>query len=340
MDGLGKVIFIGAGPGDPGLVAYKAIRRIKTADVIIYDRLVNPILLQLSKPECELIYVGKNPDVKYKAQDEINRIINEKVALGLTVVRLKGGDPGIFGRLSEEVDSLEGRYEIEVIPGITSASAAALYSGFPLTDRAHAPHVTFSTGHLQKDSVREIDFQALAKGGTLALYMGMKALPEIVSVLSKDLDAHLKVAVIGNASYGYQKTVMGDLSTINDLVIEHKVTHPAMIIIGDVVKVREGLSWYEKLPEFGVRKLIVSQHAIDKEYILEMYDQGGFYYAIDCLDNEVIQQKYKSIHEEILSIHGFDEVMTDSLLTLAKLESRFNIKINPSKIKIVESLDN
>ncbi|MGK0577674.1 uroporphyrinogen-III C-methyltransferase [Macrococcus capreoli] len=340
MDGLGKVIFIGAGPGDPGLVSYKAIRRIKTADVIIYDRLVNPILLQLSKPECELIYVGKNPDVKYKAQDEINRIINEKVALGLIVARLKGGDPGIFGRLSEEVDSLNGQYPFEVIPGITSASAAALYSGFPLTDRAHAPHVTFSTGHLQKDSLKEIDFQALAKGGTLALYMGMKALPEIVAVLSKNMEASLKVAVIGNASYGYQKTVIGDLSTINDLVIEHKVSHPAMIIIGDVVKVRDGLSWYEKLPEFGQRKLIISSAHLDKESIFEMYDQGGFYYAIDSLDDDTIQNKYKAIHEEMLSIHGFDEVITDSLQTIAKLETRFKIKIHPSKIKINESLDN
>ncbi|WP_414046127.1 uroporphyrinogen-III C-methyltransferase [Macrococcus equi] len=339
MDGLGKVIFAGAGPGDPGLVAYKAIRNIKTADVIIYDRLVNPILLQLSKPQCELIYVGKNPDVKYKAQDEINRIINEKAALGLTVVRLKGGDPGIFGRLSEEVDSLNNKYPYEVIPGITSASAAALYSDFPLTDRAHAPHVTFSTGHLQKESVREIDFQALAKGGTLALYMGMKALPEIISVLSKDMDAHLKVAVIGNASYGYQKTVIGDLSTINDLVSAHKVTHPAMIIIGDVVNVRKGLSWYEKLPEFGVRKLIVSKDEIDKEKILEMYDQGGFYYLIDQLDDETIQNKYKSIHEEILAIHGFDEIITDSLLSIEKLEKRFNIKINPAKIKTDFSLN-
>lgn len=334
MDGLGKVIFIGAGPGDPGLVSYKAIRKIKSADVIIYDRLVNPILLQLSKPECELIYVGKNPDVKYKAQDEINRIINEKASLGLTVVRLKGGDPGIFGRLSEEVDSLGDKYQYEVIPGITSASAAALYSGFPLTDRAHVPHVTFSTGHLQKDSLREIDFQALAKGGTLALYMGMKALPVIVAVLSKDMDAHLKVAVVGNASYGYQKTVIGDLSTINDLVEEHKIAHPAMIIVGDVVNVRRGLSWYEQLPEFGVRKLIVSQKLVDIESILAMYDQGGFYYLIDQLDDELIQQKYKDIHREILSIHGFDEVITDSLDTIKKLETRYNIKINPSKIKV------
>ncbi|QRN50251.1 uroporphyrinogen-III C-methyltransferase [Macrococcoides bohemicum] len=339
MDRLGKVIFIGAGPGDPGLVSYKAIRRIKTADVIIYDRLVNPILLQLSKPDCELIYVGKNPDVKYKAQNEINRIINEKAALGSTVVRLKGGDPGIFGRLSEEVDSLEKKYKYEVIPGITSASAAALYSGFPLTDRAHAPHVTFSTGHLQKDSMREIDFQALAKGGTLALYMGMKALPEIVSVLSKDMDAHLKVAVIGNASYGYQKTVIGDLSTINDLVIEHKVTHPAMIIIGDVVNVRDDLSWFEQLPEFGLRKLFVSQNDIDKEEILDMYDQGGFYYAIDQLSDDRIQSKYFNIHSEILSFHSFDEFITDSLESISLLENRYNIKINPSKVKLSESLN-
>lgn len=339
MDGLGKVIFVGAGPGDPGLVSYKAIRSIKQADVIIYDRLVNPILLQLSKPECELIYVGKNPDVKYKAQDEINRIINEKASLGLTVVRLKGGDPGIFGRLSEEIDSLNGKYPHVVIPGITSASAAALYSGFPLTDRAHAPHVTFSTGHLQKDSVKEIDFQALAKGGTLALYMGMKALPEIVQVLSSNMDAHLKVAVIGNASYGYQKTVIGNLSNIIDLVTEARITHPAMIIIGDVVNVRDGLSWYEQLPEFGVRKLYVSLDSIDKEMILEMYDQGGFYYVIDQLNNETIQNKYKHIHEDILSIHGFDEVIADHLDSITSVEEMYNIKINPSKIKVNESLN-
>ncbi len=308
MDGLGKVIFVGAGPGDPGLVSYKAIRSIKQADVIIYDRLVNPILLQLSKPECELIYVGKNPDVKYRVQDEINRIINEKASLGLTVVRLKGGDPGIFGRLSEEIDSLNGKYPHVVIPGITSASAAALYAGFPLTDRAHAPHVTFSTGHLQKDSVREIDFQALAKGGTLALYMGMKALPEIVEVLSHNMGSHLKIAVIGNASYGYQQTVTGELTNILEKVKQSGVTHPAMIIIGDVVTCREQESWFETLPEFGQRVLLLSNETIDKESVLERFDQGGFYYTIDELLNDKAQEKYHEIHHSVLTSHKFDRI--------------------------------
>lgn len=310
--GVGKIYFVGAGPGDPGLLTLKARRAIKQADVIIYDRLVNFMLLQLSKPECQLIYVGKNPDNQYMQQPEINALINQQVAEGKVVVRLKGGDPAIFGRLTEEVESLGDTVQYEVIPGITSASAAALYSGFPLTDRQYAPHVTFATGHLQKDSVKEIDFQALAKGGTLALYMGMKELPNIVEVLMTQNDGSLPIAVIGYASYGYQKTVISTLEDIIEDVREREVTHPAMILIGDVVKCRHQASWFEQLPSFGKKTLVVSEQKIDVETFLEQYDDGGYYYLIDHLNDQQHQEKYHDIHQQILNEVAFDVVLGDA----------------------------
>ncbi|RXK18202.1 uroporphyrinogen-III C-methyltransferase [Macrococcus sp. DPC7161] len=308
MGRIGKVYFIGAGPGDPGLCSYKGLRKIKQADVIIYDRLVNKMLLQLSKQDAKLIYVGKNPDVNYIKQHEINSLIYEYAKEGHIVARLKGGDPGIFGRLSEEIDTLKSEIPFEVIPGITSASAASLYAGFPLTDRQYSPHVTFATGHLQKDSVREIDFQALAKGGTLALYMGMKELPNIVNILSEENEATLPVAVIGNGTYGYQKTVTGDLSNIVALVTEADIKHPAMIIVGDVVKCRKNESWFEQMPDHNRKILIVNDEKSDVESVLEMYDDGGYYYLIDGLNDAYHVQKYIEIHQTQLHEIQFDEI--------------------------------
>ncbi|GGB03402.1 uroporphyrinogen-III C-methyltransferase [Macrococcus hajekii] len=309
--GVGKVCFVGAGPGDPGLLTLKARRVIAHADVIIYDRLVNPLLLQLSKNDCELIYVGKNPDVKYMKQDAINEVINRAASRGKMIVRLKGGDPAIFGRLTEEVESLQGA-DYEVIPGITSATAAAVYSGFPLTDRQYSPHVTFATGHLQKDSVREIDFQALAKGGTLALYMGMKELSNIVDVLTENMGEHLPAAVVGHASYGYQKTVISDISHIVSEVERASITHPAMILVGDVIRCRHGESWFEKLPEFGECYLIVSEDKVDIDEVLERYDQGGYYYVIDELSNSKKQEKYRMVHQEVLKHIQFNHIEGDN----------------------------
>ncbi|TDL98546.1 uroporphyrinogen-III C-methyltransferase [Macrococcus brunensis] len=316
--GVGKVYFVGAGPGDPGLLTLKARRAIEKADVIIYDRLVNPILLQLSKPECKLIYVGKNPDVKYMKQDMINEVINHEAAKGLQIVRLKGGDPAIFGRLTEEVESLV-HTDYEVIPGITSATAAAVYSGFPLTDREYSPHVTFATGHLQKDSVKEIDFQALAKGGTLALYMGMKELPNIVKVLIDQNGETLPIAVIGQASYGYQKTVISNLCHIERAVGEAKVSHPAMIIVGDVVRCRKTESWFEKKTNFGRKILIVSESKIEIDDVLERFDDGGYYYLIDQLTDTTHSEKYADVHRDVLKAVAFDEISgTDAAKALFK----------------------
>lgn len=322
--GIGKVYFVGAGPGDPGLLTLKAMRALKKADVIIYDRLVNFILLQLSRPDCELIYVGKNPDYKYMQQNEINDLINQQVKRGKTVVRLKGGDPAIFGRLTEEIESLDSTIDYEVIPGITSASAAAIYNGFPLTDRQYAPHVTFATGHLQKDSVREIDFQALAKGGTLALYMGMKELPNIVTVLMDNNDGTLPVAVIGHASYGYQQSVISDLDHIVEDVRMKGIKHPAMILIGDVVNCRHEDSWFERRLNFGKKTLVVSIDKVDVETILERYDDGGYYYLIDQLNDEEHCKKFYNIHQDILNNISFNEIIGDDE-SKHRLKSLFNI---------------
>ena len=182
---VGKVYIVGAGPGDPELLTVKGLRLLSEAEVVIYDKLVGNGIIGLIKPDAELIYVGKEPDYHLIPQDEINRLIIGKAKTGKTVVRLKGGDPYIFGRGSEEGQALfEAGVEFEVIPGIAAASGAAAYSGIPLTDRRYSSGVTFVTGHKRagKD-IEDINWAALAKlNHTLVFYMGLRTWASLLKI--------------------------------------------------------------------------------------------------------------------------------------------------------------
>ncbi|PWW32077.1 uroporphyrin-III C-methyltransferase [Cytobacillus oceanisediminis] len=245
----GIVYLVGAGPGDIKLITLYGMECIKKADVIAYDRLINQDLLHYAKDGAELIYVGKSPGRHALIQEEIHQILVEKALQGKTVTRLKGGDPCVFGRAGEEAEVLaENNIPFEIVPGVTSGIAAPAYAGIPVTHRDHATSFTIVTGHGRKEKEMDgINWPALAQGSdTIAFYMGVGNLPHI----TKELMRHGKrsttpVAVIQWGTTERQKTVTGNLATIEDAVRESGIEHPAIILVGEVVKLREKIKWYK-----------------------------------------------------------------------------------------------
>ncbi|MFB5196084.1 uroporphyrinogen-III C-methyltransferase [Neobacillus sp. KR4-4] len=248
-DKKGKVYIVGAGPGDPDLITIKAMKCLEQADVILYDRLVNPVLLSYSKVDTELIYCGKEPGNHCVPQDSIHEILLEKAKARKTVVRLKGGDPYIFGRGGEEAEVLmQNGIEFEVVPGITSGIAAPAYAGIPVTHRDLSRSFAMVTGHCLNGQPNNIRWEHLAHGvDTLAIYMGVKHLPYIkAQLLACGKDSSTPIAVIEQGTTGNQRTVVGTLETIVEVVTEKRMTNPAMIVIGEVVKLSDKLSWFPK----------------------------------------------------------------------------------------------
>jgi len=246
----GKVYLVGAGPGDPELLTIKGKRCIEEADVVIYDRLVAKDILGFAKAGAEMIFVGKEDSYHSIPQEEINRLIADKALEGNVVVRLKGGDPYIFGRGSEEAELLynEG-ISFEVVPGITAASGVAAYAGIPLTDRRDASAVSFITGHKRSgDDLSEINWSAYADSGhTLVFYMGVKNIRRITSsLIYNGKDANTPAAVVRSATMPEQKTVTGTLSNIAELVEKSGIEPPALLVVGDVIARRDVLNWFEK----------------------------------------------------------------------------------------------
>ena len=256
----GKVCLVGAGPGDPGLISVKGLECIKKAEVIIYDRLLDEQLLDSASPAAERIYVGKMAGEHTKPQDEINMLLVAKAREGKTVVRLKGGDPFVLGRGGEEAESLaQNKIAFEVVPGITSAVAVPAYAGIPVTHRGMASSFTVITGHEApgKDN-SNLNWGKLASGvDTLVFLMGMKNLPEIVSKLREHgRPIGTPVAVIKQGTKPEQVTVTGTLEDIVAKVQQHRLAPPAIIIVGEVVKLRERLRWFDNRPLFGKRVLV------------------------------------------------------------------------------------
>ncbi|WP_416150833.1 uroporphyrinogen-III C-methyltransferase [Salipaludibacillus sp. HK11] len=245
----GKVYLVGAGPGDPKLITVYGFECIKKADVILYDRLINKKLLEHAKEDVEFIYCGKVPGNHTVIQDEINRLLVEKALEGKMVTRLKGGDPCVFGRGGEEAKVLaDVNIPFEIVPGITSGIAAPAYAGIPVTHRDYATSFTMITGTERADNGKSlVDWEALVRGSdTLAIYMGTRNLSYICSqLISHGKMSTTLVAVIQEGTTAHQKTVTGTLATIEEIVMEAKISHPAMIIVGDVVKLRDKLDWFE-----------------------------------------------------------------------------------------------
>ncbi|MCF6158564.1 MAG: uroporphyrinogen-III C-methyltransferase [wastewater metagenome] len=271
------VYLVGAGPGDPRLITIKGLECIKKADVIIYDYLVNVDLLKAAKPDAELIYVGKQGGAHTLEQDEINELLVKKAQEGIVVTRLKGGDPYVFGRGGEEALVLrENQVPFEVVPGITAAIATPNYAGIPVTHRNYTSTFGLITGH--EDPTKDessIDWAKVSTGiGTLTFYMGIKNLPYITEQLMKHgRSKDTPVAVIRWGTTAQQKTVIGTLDTIVEKA--RHIRPPAITIVGEVVKLRDQLNWFETRPLFG-KTIVVTR---SREQASEFADQLSEYGA-------------------------------------------------------------
>lgn len=253
----GKVYLVGGGPGDPGLISVRGVECLKIADEVLYDGLVNPALLRYTKAHCERTCRTSGPQGRVLKQNEINDRLVEAALQGKTVVRLKGGDPFIFGRGSEEAACLKKHgIPYEIVPGITAAVASSEYAGFSLTHREHASMVTFVTGHEAPDKPDSaVDYGQLASlPGTLVFYMGLHHLSQISrSLLEHGKSADTSVAVISRATTPNQRTVVATLNEIATAVADAQLHAPSLIIVGDCVRQREELAWFEDRPLFGQR---------------------------------------------------------------------------------------
>jgi uroporphyrin-III C-methyltransferase len=244
----GKVWLVGAGPGDPDLLTVKAARLISQADALVYDHLVGDGIMDLARPDARRIYAGKEASKHTLPQDSINNLLVELAREGLSVVRLKGGDPFIFGRGGEELETLvESGIPFEVIPGVTAAAGCAAYAGFPLTHRDHAQSLTFVTGHL-KDGTVNLDWPALARPKqTVVFYMGVGAAAEICrQMINHGLPSLTPAAVIRNGSMPTQQTLLATLGTLPQRIAEAEIKPPALIVVGSVVGLHDKLNWFEK----------------------------------------------------------------------------------------------
>jgi uroporphyrin-III C-methyltransferase/precorrin-2 dehydrogenase/sirohydrochlorin ferrochelatase len=243
----GIVHLVGAGPGDPELLTLRAVRRIREAEVAVCDHLVGEPILSLLPAKCERIYAGKERANHALPQEEINKLLVALAREGRRVVRLKGGDPYVFGRGGEEAEFLA-RYgvDFEVVPGITSASGAAAYAGIPLTHRDYTAAVTFVTGH-RRNGRCDLDWAALARPSqTLVIYMGLATIAEIgENLVAHGRAADTPVAVIERATTSRQRVIVATLADVSARIAEARVVAPALVIVGEVVRLREKLDWFD-----------------------------------------------------------------------------------------------
>ena len=246
----GLVSLVGAGPGDPELLTLRALRVLQRADVLLYDHLVAPALVAMARPEAERIYVGKEQDNHALGQEEINALMVRLARAGKRVVRLKGGDPFIFGRGGEEIEALAGEgVAFEVVPGVTAAAGAAAYAGIPLTHRDYAQSCVLVTGHL-KDGSLDLDWRSIARPRqTIVVYMGVGALAEICrGLIEHGLAPGLPAALVERATLPAQRVIEGTLATLPAAAAAAGVKPPALLIAGEVVRLRERLAWFGTEP--------------------------------------------------------------------------------------------
>lgn len=301
------VSLIGAGAGTIDLLTLKAADRIKTADVIIFDRLADNRILNLAREDSEKIYVGKSPDRHTLSQDEINQLLVQKASEGKSVARLKGGDPFVFGRGGEEAICLrEHGIEFEIIPGISSAIAVPEFAGIPVTHRGIAKSFAVITGHEMEGNSR-IQWEKIATGiDTLVFLMGVANLDKIVSNLVEyGRDSKTPAALIQWGTRANQKTLVSNLESIVDLAREEKMTSPAIFIVGEVVKLREQIEWFERRPLFG-KKIVVTRSCKQASKLTKQLEDLGAE-VIEIPTIEIVPEEF-----ELGSIKNFDWIIFTS----------------------------
>lgn len=319
-----KVYLVGAGSGDPELLTLKGWRALSQADVILYDRLVSPILLYLANTQAELIYVGKRRSHHALKQDEINQLLVDLYRQGKTVVRLKGGDPTVYGRVAEEMAVLDAaQIPYEVVPGITSAFSATSYAGIIATERHQSEKVSILTpAAILHDLAEEPILQAV-DGGTVVLYMGLNKLPYLVEILQNKQAGTVPIAVIEWGTLGRQRKIISTVDEVLAEVQEKDFESPSLIVLGSAVARAPQQSWFEKLPHFGESYIYVTDDKNDLAEIMDLIQQGADIYPMFVeaaydkrfndvhthyvpryhqvqFKNELLQQKYEQEIERMM----------------------------------------
>jgi uroporphyrinogen III methyltransferase/synthase len=274
---IGRVALVGAGPGDVGLLTLRGKSWIERADTILYDHLVNRAMMRFAKSNVEKIYVGKIEGHKTMPQSAINELLIEKALAGKTVVRLKGGDPFIFGRGGEEAQALkQASVPFIVIPGITSAVGVPAYAGIPLTHRDFSSSVSIITGSSEKNHEGRIDWEKIAsRSGTLVFLMGARKLPTIVENLIRfGKEPNTPVAVIQWGTTARQKTWTGTLTSIVEIAMKEKISPPALTVIGEVVDLKSAIEWYESQPLAG-KTIVVTRAGNQSESFFQLLQDAG-----------------------------------------------------------------
>jgi uroporphyrin-III C-methyltransferase len=320
----GKVFIVGAGPGDPGLLTLKALRAIENADVVVYDRLVNADVLNYCRVECELIFVGKEDGLHPINQESINEILIDKSRCGLDVVRLKGGNPFVFGRGFEEAVALQNAgLEYEIVPGVTSGLSAPIYSGFPITQRGLVTQCVLVTAHESPDKPEtQVEWEKLAvlKNASLIIYMGASRIEAICSkLILYGMDAAMPVAVIENGTLPKQRTIRARLDEIANIFREHNFHAPTIIMVSPAIVLKEENSWFEKKVLFNKKIVVIGGSKQSRLLYERLYDLGGEIVqfplaeieteqcptcAIQAIDSERVGERAESTH--VISSHPSD----------------------------------
>lgn len=289
----GLVYLVGAGPGDPGLLSIKAKSILEQADVVIYDNLVNPKVLEWLKPQARSIFVGKSSGQHSIPQEEINALLVKEVQNDVSIVRLKGGDPLIFGRAGEEVNALDSAgIHYEIVPGITAAIACAAYAGIPISQRNISSSIIFLTGHENPEKTSlNLDFKEYAKSNaTLCIYMGIGQLKRITGeLLEGGLNKNTPVAIIENGTYVKQRSCFSTLSQIIEDSEAMSIKPPAIVFVGDVVNCRSQYNWFEEKPLFGKKILVPRPRKQAGELSQLLEDYGADVLEVPFID---IQENY------------------------------------------------
>ncbi|HEU5396843.1 MAG TPA: uroporphyrinogen-III C-methyltransferase, partial [Verrucomicrobiae bacterium] len=306
MKSKGVVYLVGAGPGDAGLLTLRGAELLQRADVVIYDLLVNPSLLRLARPDAEIISRRKRTECP---QEQINDLLVAKASEGKTVVRLKGGDPYIFGRGAEEAEALAAAgIRFEVVPGVSSVVAAPNYAGIPLTHRSFCSSFTVFTGHSDSaDAATALRYEQIAKiPGTKIVLMGTENLDDWTrSLAAHGLPPQTPVAIVQHGSWGKQKSVTGTLATIAALARDKKLAAPALAVIGDVVKLRETLNWAEQRPLFGRRIVVTRSRGQAMKFSQKLSELGADVLEIPAVKSADPDNKQDLI-DAMLSLNSYD----------------------------------
>jgi uroporphyrinogen III methyltransferase / synthase len=302
----GAVYLVGAGPGDAGLLTLRGAELLRRADVVLYDALVNPKLLRLAPPSAELIARGKNMTMPQK---EITALLVARAREGKCVVRLKGGDPYIFGRGGEEAEALAAAdIPFEVVPGVSSIVAAPNYAGIPLTHREHCSSFTVFTGHSDSaDAATALHYAQIAKiPGTKVVLMGTDNLDDWTkSLIAHGMSPETPVAIVQWGTLGRQKSASGTLATIASLAAKEKIVPPALTIVGDVVKLREKLNWFEQRPLFGRRIVVTRARSQAGDFVQRLSELGAEVLEIPAIKTVPTSNK-QDIVDALLELNAYD----------------------------------